>query len=438
MAYRPTHETECCSGTVNRMLPNFLSRMWMTDSDGGAVATIYGPSTATFPTAQGNIVITCSTEYHFAETLTFNVSGDEGATLPLTLRIPTWCSNASAALNDSPIDVALTAGTFVKLPKAVKRGDVVTLTLPMTIEKKTLEGQGVCFQRGPLLYAYAIPQQKTEDTEEYDCMHGKKPENPDFKCWNITPTGAFNYAFADDGQPVSVSSEEGIAKAQAVNTHHSTTASQDRTVTTHHDSEFWMTLEDGTRVHLNYGTQLTYPIHFSGDTREVELQGEAYFFVAKDKSRPFIVHTPNGDVRQYGTEFNINTRDEIGATRVVLVNGSIGITPRGGTESMMRPNDMAILQPGEAEPMISQVDIMPYIAWNTGTFVFDDCTLEQLMRVLGHWYNKRVEFNDDAIREMRFTGEIDKYESILPTMKAIHKVTGLRIEVRGKEIIISE
>ena len=241
-----------------------------------------------------------------------------------------------------------------------------------------------------------------------------------------------------DGQPVSVSSEEAIAKAQAVNTHHSTTASQDRTVTTHHDSEFWMTLEDGTRVHLNYGTQLTYPIHFSGDTREVELQGEAYFFVAKDKSRPFIVHTPNGDVRQYGTEFNINTRDEIGATRVVLVNGSIGITPRGGTESMMRPNDMAILQPGEPEPVISQVDIMPYIAWNTGTFMFDDCTLEQLMRVLGHWYNKRVEFNDDAIREMRFTGEIDKYASTLPTMKAIHKVTGLRIEVRGKEIIISE
>ena len=241
-----------------------------------------------------------------------------------------------------------------------------------------------------------------------------------------------------DGQPINVSSEKAIAKAQSLNAQHATTATPDRTVTTHHDSEFWLTLEDGTRVHLNYGTQLTYPIHFSGDTREVELQGEAYFFVAKDKSRPFIVHTPNGDVRQYGTEFNINTRDELGMTRIVLVNGSIGITPRGGTESMMRPNDMAILQPGETEPVISQVDIMPYIAWNTGTFMFDDCTLEQLMRVLGHWYNKRVEFNDDAIREMRFTGEIDKYESILPTMKAIHKVTGLRIEVRGKDIIISE
>jgi hypothetical protein len=204
MAYRPTHETECCSGNVNRMLPNFVSRMWMTDSEGGAVAAIYGPSTVTFPTAQGNIVISCSTEYPFAEALTFTVSGAEGAMLPLTLRIPTWCSNATVTLNGSPIDVALTAGTFVTLPQAVKSGDVVTLTLPMTIEKNALEGQGICFQRGPLLYAYAIPQLMTEDTEEYACMHGKKPENPDFKCWNITPTGAFNYAFADDGQEIKV------------------------------------------------------------------------------------------------------------------------------------------------------------------------------------------------------------------------------------------
>ena len=132
------------------------------------------------------------------------MSGAEGATLPLTLRIPTWCSNATVTLNGSPINVALTAGTFVKLPQAVKSGDVVTLTLPMTIEKKAHEGQGVCFQRGPLLYAYAIPQQITEDTEEYANMHGKKPENPDFKCWNIVPTGIFNYAYADDGQEISV------------------------------------------------------------------------------------------------------------------------------------------------------------------------------------------------------------------------------------------
>lgn len=204
MAYRPTHETECCSGNVNRMLPNFISRMWMTDNEDGAVATIYGPNTAIFSTPAGDLTIDCTTNYPFDEVLTFSVSGAEGASIPLTLRIPTWCQNASLSINGTAISMALQAGTFVKLPESVKNGDVVKLTLPMTVEKNTLEGQGVYFQRGPLLFAYAIPQQMTEDTEEYANMHGKKPENADFKCWNITPMGDFNYAYASDGHPVAV------------------------------------------------------------------------------------------------------------------------------------------------------------------------------------------------------------------------------------------
>lgn len=205
MAYRPTHETECCSGNVNRMLPNFVSRMWLTDANGGAVAAIYGPSEATFKTSLGDVTITCVTQYPFDETLTFTVKGVSGATIPLTLRIPAWCGNASLTMNGAAVNFALTAGTFVKVAEAVKDGDVITLTLPMTIQKTTLEGQGIYFQRGPLLLSYAIPQKMEEDLTEYTNMHGKKPENADFKCWNITPAADFNYAYADDRQPLTVS-----------------------------------------------------------------------------------------------------------------------------------------------------------------------------------------------------------------------------------------
>ena len=203
MAYRPTHETECCSGNVNRMLPNFVSRMWMTGSKGEAVAVLYGPSQATFHTSNGDVTITCETNYPFDETIVFNVSGDGGAIIPLTLRFPSWCSNPDVNKNNEKVGYDIPSGIFATL-FTVGNGDVVTLKLPMKVEKKTVEGQGVYFQRGPLLFSYAIPQQKTEDTEEYACMHGKKPENPDFKCWNITPTGDFNYAFADDGQSLEV------------------------------------------------------------------------------------------------------------------------------------------------------------------------------------------------------------------------------------------
>ena len=204
MAYRPTHETECCSGNVNRMLPNFVSRMWLSDGDGGAVAAIYGPSMVTYQTDKGDMTITCETDYPFTETLRFTVSGTEEASIPLTLRIPTWCDDATLSINGVAVNQTLQAGSFVRLSAPVKHGDVVTLTLPMTVEKNVIEGQGVCFQRGPLLFSYAIPQQKTEDTEEHPNMHGKKPENPDFKCWNITSTGAFNYAYANDGKPIEV------------------------------------------------------------------------------------------------------------------------------------------------------------------------------------------------------------------------------------------
>lgn len=206
MAYRPTHETECCAGNVNRMMPNFVGRMWLTDSEGGAVAALYGPSEASFKGTGGNLTIKCETDYPFDETLTFTVSGSEGATIPLTLRIPSWCRDASLTLNGTPVDASLSAGSFVRLRETVKSGDVITLSLPMTVEKVALEGQGVYFRRGPLLYAYAIPQKMEEDLTEYENMHGKKPENVDFKCWNITPTGSFNYAFADDGQSIKATS----------------------------------------------------------------------------------------------------------------------------------------------------------------------------------------------------------------------------------------
>ena len=232
-----------------------------------------------------------------------------------------------------------------------------------------------------------------------------------------------------DGQPVKVENEKTIQKIEKGKT-------QEHILTTHHDSEFWLTLDDGTRVHLNYGTTLIYPRKFNGDTREVELEGEAYFFVAKDANHPFVVHTPEGDVKVYGTEFNINTQDDEGTTRIVLVNGSISVTPKGGREQMIRPNEMAVISSGEC--MFSTVDVAPYVSWNTGMFIFADCPLEKLMRVLSRWYNKRVEFNSDDIRQIEFTGTINKYGDISPALKAIHTVTGLRIEMKKDLIIISK
>ena len=208
-------------------------------------------------------------------------------------------------------------------------------------------------------------------------------------------------------------------------------------LSTYDDSEFWMTFEDGTRVHLNYNTTLKYPPHFGTTTRTVYLDGEAYFQVAKDSKRPFRVITANGVVKQYGTTFNVNTHVP-GITKVVLVKGSVSVLPNQGGEYKIKPGELAVLQADTQDVQISVVDIEPYIAWNSGRFVFDNCSLESLMNVISRWYNKDVVFESEDTKKIRFTGDIDRYGSIEPILKAIQRVTHLEMEIQGKTIIIKK
>lgn len=220
-------------------------------------------------------------------------------------------------------------------------------------------------------------------------------------------------------------------------------------IITHHDKEFWMTLPDGTRVHLNYNSSLTYPLSFTGSSREVVLDGEAYFFVAKDKRRPFIVHTSYGDVKEYGTEFDVNTRydsnDSPGAygirgkgLAVVLVEGSISIIPRSNDEYMLKPGDLAVVTHDAEMPQIKPVDTAPFTSWNTGTFAFSDCPLDRLLDVVGRWHGKSVRFADNSLRKIHFNGELDRYESLENIISALEKSTSTRMKITSDAITVGQ
>lgn len=204
------------------------------------------------------------------------------------------------------------------------------------------------------------------------------------------------------------------------------------TLTTRHDKEFWTTLPDGTRVHLNGNSRLSYPLAFKGELREVALVGEAYFIVAKDKEHPFIVHTADGDIKEYGTEFNVSTHGN--QTEVVLVRGSISVKPKAGSERMMKPGDKAEI--AAAKVAMTRVDVEPYIAWNTGHFSFDDCTLEELMQVVGKWYGREVVFDSESLRKVRFTGSLSRYERIDNTLEVISDIANVKMEQQNGKIVI--
>lgn len=204
-------------------------------------------------------------------------------------------------------------------------------------------------------------------------------------------------------------------------------------ITTRSDKEYWVALPDGSLVHLNYDTRLIYPEQFVGSTRDVILEGEAYFMVARDRRHPFIVHTPHGQVKQYGTEFNVDTRTG-GTTSVVLVAGSISLTPACGAELMVQPGEKSTVSGSRAS--VEKVDVEPYVAWNTGQFLFDDCPLERIMEVVGRWYGYTVEFADADARHAKFSGNFRRYDTMDSTIESIALLTGLDMTVADGTIVV--
>lgn len=213
-----------------------------------------------------------------------------------------------------------------------------------------------------------------------------------------------------------------------------------RRITTYQNKEYWVTLEDGTLVHLNYNSRLIYPEKF-GDRRDVILDGEAYFMVAKDKSRQFVVHTPKGDVKVYGTEFVVNTGtstengNDNKELTVVLVKGSVSFTPTDGREKMLTPGqELSIVN---SQLNVSEVDTAPFVAWNEGEFVFSDWTLERIMSVIARWYGLDVEFANKDLGNHKFSGSLSRYEDLKPTLETIEMVTGMRLNVNNQKLYIN-
>lgn len=197
MAYRPTHQTECCAGNIHRLYPNYAARMWLR-GEGEAVAALYGPSSFRY---SNTLSFEEATQYPYGDTVAITARGDGKARLQL--RIPSWCAQASLTVNGKDAGQPLVPGTFVSVNRRWKDGDQVLLYLPMPVNRVEAYGGGIYFQRGPLVYSYAIPATFTKDTKRYANMNGKYPEDDvAFPCWDIRPSGPWNYAVAAHAEAV--------------------------------------------------------------------------------------------------------------------------------------------------------------------------------------------------------------------------------------------
>lgn len=173
--------------------------------------------------------------------------------------------------------------------------------------------------------------------------------------------------------------------------------------------DYKIKLSDSTEVWLNAQTRLKFPFSFPGKTREVYIDGEAYFKVAKNPARPFIVHTPATDITVTGTQFNVNTYDAENV-KTALVEGSV-TTVNGNNQVHLKPGLEASYTPGGGF-RVNAFDESEVLSWMKGVYYFHNTPLKDLARLLPRWFNTQVQFDKPVLQNKTFSGELTKNQSL--------------------------
>ncbi|MDB5021530.1 MAG: FecR family protein [Pedobacter sp.] len=182
-------------------------------------------------------------------------------------------------------------------------------------------------------------------------------------------------------------------------------------LTTSRAAQFQVILTDGTRIWINAVSSLKFPTTFSGKTRHIELDGEAYFEVAKNKSHPFEVLTRRQQVQVLGTHFNVSSYADEPTTKTTLLEGKVKVLENKLKHTIiLRPGEQSTLNE-HAKIEVSKVDVDNEVAWRTGLFQFRNSDLANVSRQLARWYN--VDFKiDPKIPNIKLWGEVHREDSL--------------------------
>lgn len=204
---------------------------------------------------------------------------------------------------------------------------------------------------------------------------------------------------------------------------------------THFGERATCVLPDSTVVHLNSESCLSYPVGFSGEKRIVTLEGEAYFSVRPDKTRPFIVKTGNSEITVTGTEFNVRNRNK--NINVAVSRGSVNVKSLNSLkEENLKRGEMAQLDKTGILTNQKNVNLRYILAWRENKLAFRHSSLSEVMSEIQRTFNVAVEFRNNSVKERTLTGifETDSLEKILSILSV---TLDINISQRGTKIIIN-
>ena len=206
--------------------------------------------------------------------------------------------------------------------------------------------------------------------------------------------------------------------------------------------EYFVTLSDGTRVWLNVNTELEFPVSFVRDERVVRLKGEAYFEVARDERKPFIVKTAGMTTRVLGTAFNIKAYADERDERATLLEGSVEValssSAQGKTCTVLEPGMQARWRAGSRSLSVQAVNSADVVAWRRGEFVFNEEDISVVLQTLSRWYG--VEFIAEAgeMETYTFSGMMSKDDKLETTLEILTLAGGPSFRIEGDKIYMSK
>lgn len=205
------------------------------------------------------------------------------------------------------------------------------------------------------------------------------------------------------------------------------------TIATPRGGQYEVTLADGTEVWLNAASTLRFPTAFAGNTREVELTGEAYFEVAKNPAKPFHVKVNQMDVQVLGTHFNIMAYGNEPAVKTTLLEGKVTVTNNGQTQQLV-PGQQAALN-GTNGFTVRDVNTDFAVAWKNGLFRFKETNIREIMRQVERWYDVEVDFKALA-DDQDYTGIVPRTQNVSALLQMLQLTGTVHFTVEGRKITV--
>ncbi|SMC48641.1 FecR family protein [Pedobacter africanus] len=211
-------------------------------------------------------------------------------------------------------------------------------------------------------------------------------------------------------------------------------AAKTNTLSTAKGETYIVTLPDKSRVWMNAASSLTYAAGLNGQERRVKLEGEAYFEIAKDKTRPFIVESRGQKIEVLGTHFNVNAYADEEKVTTTLLEGSVRVWGKAGSR-ILKPGNQSKLNDNTIT--VTQADTELATAWKNNKFLFENDDIRYIMRMIERWYDVEVVYTGEIPVE-RFGGGVSRFGNVSQVLKILESTGGAHFKIEGRKILVSK